>query len=144
MLLQKQERTGLFILIGQPMNFLLLLSGHLITMVLISIWKRRVPRFITSCILDEPIRVHGDGMAARDFIFVEDVCAAIDIVIHTDIAKVRGDVFNVASSVHRSILSIARDVVKAMDKDETLITCVGDRPGQVFRHTGDITKIKIC
>ena len=81
-------------------------------------------------------------MAALDFIFVEDVCAAIDIVIHTDIAKVRGDVFNVASSVHRSILSIARDVVKAMDKDETLITCVGDRPGQVFRHTGDITKIK--
>ena len=104
--------------------------------------EKAVPRFITSCILDEPIRVHGDGMAARDFIFVEDVCAAIDIVIHTDIAKVRGDVFNVASSVHRSILSIARDVVKAMDKDETLITCVGDRPGQVFRHTGDITKIK--
>lgn len=104
--------------------------------------EKAVPRFITSCILDEPIRVHGDGMAARDFIFVEDVCAAIDIVIHNDIAKVRGEVFNVASSVHRSIMSIARDVVKAMDKDERLITCVGDRPGQVFRHSGDITKIK--
>lgn len=103
--------------------------------------EKAVPRFITSCILNEPVRVHGDGTAARDFIFVEDVCAAIDMAMRTDITKVRGEVFNVASSVHRSILSIARDVVRIMGKDEALITCVGDRPGQVFRHTGDISKI---
>lgn len=104
--------------------------------------EKAVPRFITSCILDEPIRVHGDGTAARDFIFVEDVCKAIDMVMHVDITRVKGEVFNVASGVHRSILSIARDVVRMMDKDESLITCVGDRPGQVFRHTGDVKKIK--
>ena len=63
------------------------------------------------------------------------------MVMHADIARIKGEVFNVASSVHRSILSIARDVVRIMDKDESLITCVGDRPGQVFRHTGDISKI---
>lgn len=103
--------------------------------------EKAVPRFITSCILDEPIRVHGDGTAARDFIFVEDVCAAIDMVMHTDVANIRGEVFNVASGVHRSILSIAHDVVRIMGKEESLIRCVGDRPGQVFRHTGDISKI---
>lgn len=103
--------------------------------------EKAVPRFITSCILDEPVRVHGDGSAARDYIFVEDVCNAIDIVMHADTKKVNGEVFNVASGVHRSIISVAKDVVKMMGKDESIITFVGDRSGQVFRHTGDISKI---
>lgn len=62
--------------------------------------------------------------------------------MHADIDKVKGEVFNVASGVHRSILSIAQDIVRMMDKSESMITFIGDRPGQVFRHTGDITKIK--
>ncbi|MBA4368372.1 MAG: epimerase [Desulfobacterium sp.] len=104
--------------------------------------EKAVPRFITSCIIDEPIRVHGDGSSARDFIFVEDTCRAIDLAVHTDIQKVKGEVFNVASSQHRTILSIAQEVVFLMGKDETMIKFSGDRPGQVFRHTGDTTKIE--
>jgi dTDP-glucose 4,6-dehydratase len=104
--------------------------------------EKAIPRFITSCILNEPIRVHGDGSAARDYIFVEDMCMAVDMIMHADIKRVRGEVFNVASGVHRSMLSIAQDVVRMMRKDESIITFVGDRPGQVFRHTGDITKIR--
>jgi len=104
--------------------------------------EKAIPRFITSCILNEPIRVHGDGSAARDYIFVEDMCMAVDMIIHADIKRVRGEVFNVASGVHRSMLSIAQDVVRMMRKEESIITFVGDRPGQVFRHTGDITKIR--
>lgn len=104
--------------------------------------EKAIPRFITSCILNEPIRIHGDGSAMRDYIFVDDVCRAIDIIMHADIKKIQGEVFNIASGAHRSILSIAKDVVRMMEKDESLITFVGERPGQVFRHTGDITKIK--
>lgn len=104
--------------------------------------EKVVPRFITSCLLNEPLRVHGDGSAARDFIFVEDTCHALDVIMHAEIDTVRGEVFNVASGIHRSILSIAQDIIRLMGKDETLITYVGERPGQVFRHTGDITKIK--
>lgn len=104
--------------------------------------EKAIPRFITSCILNEPIRVHGDGSAARDYIFVEDMCMAVDMIMHADIKRVRGEVFNVASGVHRSMLSIAQDVVRMMRKEESIITFVGDRPGQVFRHTGDITKIR--
>lgn len=104
--------------------------------------EKAIPRFITSCILNEQLRVHGDGSAARDFIYVEDVCRAIDIIMHADIKKVQGEVFNVASGVHRTILSIAKEVVRLMGKDESLITSVGDRPGQVFRHTGNINKMK--
>lgn len=104
--------------------------------------EKVVPRFITSCILDEPLRVHGDGSASRDYVFVEDVCRAIDMTMHADIEKTKGEVFNVASGVHRSVLSIAKDVVRTMGTDERMITFVGERPGQVFRHTGDSGKIK--
>lgn len=104
--------------------------------------EKAIPRFITSCILGEPLRVHGEGSAARDFVFVRDVCRAVDMLIHADIEKVKGEVFNVASGVDRSILSIAQEVVRMMGKDESLITFVGERPGQVFRHTGGAEKIK--
>ncbi len=103
--------------------------------------EKAVPRFVTSCLLNEPIRVHGDGSASRDYVFVEDVCRAVDTILHADSQKVKGEVFNVATAVHRSILSIAKDVVRMMGQDESLISFVGDRPGQVFRHTGDIKKI---
>ena len=104
--------------------------------------EKAVPRFITSCILNEKIRVHGDGSASRDYIFVEDLCLAIDTILHADLRSVRGEVFNVASGSHRSILSIAKDIVTQMGKDESIIEFAGDRPGQVFRHTGDIHKMQ--
>ena len=104
--------------------------------------EKAIPRFITSCILNEPIRVHGDGSPSRDFIYVEDLCFAIDAIIHADLNKVKGEVFNVASGVHRSILSVAQDIMKLMAKDDSIIEFVGDRPGQVLRHTGDIHKIQ--
>jgi dTDP-glucose 4,6-dehydratase len=104
--------------------------------------EKAIPRFITSCILDEPLRVHGDGSASRDYIFVGDVCRAIDMILHADTKVKSGEVFNIATGGHRSILSIAQDVAKLMGKDESLITFIGERPGQVFRHTGDISKIK--
>ena len=51
--------------------------------------EKAVPRFVTSCILNEPIRVHGDGGAARDYIFVEDACMAIDAVSRSRISPMR-------------------------------------------------------
>lgn len=104
--------------------------------------EKAIPRFITSCILNEPLRVHGDGSAARDYIFIEDVCSAVDTIMHTDISGVKGKTFNIATGEHRTILSIAQDVVQSMCKDPSIITFVGDRPGQVFRHTGDTTRIR--
>jgi len=104
--------------------------------------EKAVPRFITSCILDEPLRVHGDGSAARDYIFVDDLCRAVDLVVHAGEEQVVGRTFNVATGEHRTILSIARDVVRMMGRDESLVTFVGERPGQVFRHTGDAARLR--
>ena len=103
--------------------------------------EKAVPRFITSSILNDSFRIHGNGLAARDYIFVDDTCEAIDIIMHADNKDVVGEVFNVASGSHRTILSIAKDIIRLTNKDESFLTFVGDRPGQVFRHTGDISKI---
>lgn len=104
--------------------------------------EKVLPRFITSCILNEPLRVHGDGNASRDFVYVSDVCRAIDMLMHADTEKIKGEVFNIATGIHRTIFTVAKDVARLMGTDESLIKFVEDRPGQVTRHTGDYRKIK--
>ncbi|HSI87289.1 MAG: dTDP-glucose 4,6-dehydratase [Candidatus Methylacidiphilales bacterium] len=104
--------------------------------------EKAIPRFITSLLLNEPITIHGDGTAARDYIYVEDNCSAIDMVLHAPLEKVKGKVFNVSSEVHRTTLSIAQDVVRLMNGRPDCISFVADRPGQVFRHTGDSRLIR--
>lgn len=104
--------------------------------------EKVTPRFITSALLGETLGVHGEGLAARDFIHVDDTCRAIDLVMHAPAATVSGEVFNVASGQDRSILSIAQDVVRLAEYDSASITFRGDRPGQVIRHTGDCAKIR--
>ena len=102
--------------------------------------EKVVPRFITSCLLGEPLRVHGDGSAMRDFTHVEDTCAALDRAIHGDLKRLRGEVVNIGTGESVSIAEVARKVVRTMGASEALITYAGDRPGQVFRHTADRSK----
>ena len=102
--------------------------------------EKVIPRFITSCLLNEPLRVHGDGSAKRDFTFVEDTCRALDCLVQCDLDKVRGEVINLGYGESLSLAEIAPIIVRRMNKPENLITYVGDRPGQVFRHTADRTK----
>jgi dTDP-glucose 4,6-dehydratase len=104
--------------------------------------EKAVPRFITSCILSEPIRLHGDGSASRDYLHVDDTCRALDLLLHCDLGDVVGEVFNVASGCDRSMLSVAQDVQRLSGCSGSEIEYVGDRPGQVFRHTGDYGKIE--
>jgi dTDP-glucose 4,6-dehydratase len=104
--------------------------------------EKLVPRFVTSVLLGENLTVHGDGQAARDFVYVGDVCRAIDLALHADAHVVDGEVFNVASGQHRSILAIAQDVLGAMSGNGAVIENTSNRPGQVTRHTGDYGKIR--
>lgn len=107
--------------------------------------EKAMPRFITSCLMDEPLRVHGDGSAMRDWTFVEDTCEGIDLLTRADLASVAGQVFNLGQAESVSIADIAQRVVKAMDCPASLVTYVGERPGQVFRHTCDATRLSsVC
>jgi dTDP-glucose 4,6-dehydratase len=102
--------------------------------------EKAIPRFITSCLLDEPLRVHGDGSAARDWLHVDDTCRALDCVLHCDPSLVVGEVINIGYGESRELREIAPMIVRKMGQPESLVTYVGDRPGQVFRHTADRAK----
>jgi dTDP-glucose 4,6-dehydratase len=104
--------------------------------------EKVVPRFITSCLLDEPLTVHGDGSAARDWLFVEDHCDALDAIVHAPVDAVAGKTLNVGSERHISVLDVARKVVAAMNAPEERIELIGDRPGQVFRHTANASLLR--
>jgi dTDP-glucose 4,6-dehydratase len=104
--------------------------------------EKAVPRFITSCLLDEPLRLHGQGVAQRDWVYVVDTCEAIDRIVHAPRERVVGEVINIGTDVSMSVADVAHHVVRLMGKPESLITYVGDRPGQVFRHTADASKAR--
>jgi len=103
--------------------------------------EKAVPRFITSCLLKEPLTVHGDGSAKRDWIFVEEHCEALDLLLHKDIDEIRGQVINIGTGYDKSVLEVAESVLNAMKPTDSQIQFIGDRPGQVFRHTCDASKL---
>jgi dTDP-glucose 4,6-dehydratase len=103
--------------------------------------EKAVPRFITSCLLNEPLTVHGDGSAKRDWIYVEEHCDALDRLMHADLGPLRGQVVNIGTGQHRSVFEVAEAVLAVMQPTDSQIQFIGDRPGQVFRHTCDASKL---
>ncbi len=79
--------------------------------------EKAVPRFITSVLLGESLTVHGDGAAARDWLFVEDHCEALDRLLHTDIENIKGQVINIGTERHRSVLEVAEAVLRGDGTD---------------------------
>ncbi len=104
--------------------------------------EKAVPRFITSAILEEPLTIHGNGESERDWVFVEDICEAMDILIHCDFKKVEGEVINLGTGRSSGVLDIARMVLNVLEKPDSLIRHVGDRPGQVEKHIASTQKAR--
>jgi dTDP-glucose 4,6-dehydratase len=102
--------------------------------------EKVIPRFITQALLDEPLTVHGDGAASRDWLYVDDDAEAIEAVIAADLDIVAGEVLNIATGVDISVDQIADLVLDALDKPSSLKEYVADRPGQVDRHLGSTEK----
>lgn len=102
--------------------------------------EKVIPRFITSCILNQALTIHGDGTGQRDWLHVEDLCRALDIVMHCDLESIKGEVINIGTGASTDILTIAEIILKKMKKPRSLIKYIGDRPGQVFRHTASFAK----
>jgi dTDP-glucose 4,6-dehydratase len=102
--------------------------------------EKVVPRFITQALRDEPLTIHGDGLASRDWLYVDDDAEAIERVIESDIDTVTGEVINIATGVDVSVVEIADRVLEALGKPSALRTHVDERPGQVERHIGSTAK----
>ena len=111
--------------------------------------EKLIPRFITSVVLNEPLTIHGSGNSMRDFTYVGDLAHAIDLVLHAPKEKVVGEVFNVGTGRSLSVNQIARLVHSQIKKNGSItntifshsVANIGDRPGQVFRHTASYAKI---
>ena len=104
--------------------------------------EKVIPRFITQALLDEPLTVHGDGHASRDWLYVDDDAEAIEAIIDSPIDRVAGEVLNVATGIDISVSEIADRVLDALGKPRDLQTHVPERLGQVDRHIGSTDKIE--
>jgi dTDP-glucose 4,6-dehydratase len=102
--------------------------------------EKVIPRFITSAILHEPFTIHGDGSAARDWLFVEDTAEAVDRAIHAPLEKVRGEVFNLGTGISISVIEIARKIADIFGLDSSNHTFMDERFGQVQNHISSTGK----
>jgi dTDP-glucose 4,6-dehydratase len=104
--------------------------------------EKVIPRFVTQALSNEPLTVHGDGHASRDWLYVDDDAEAIEAVIAADIDDIAGEVFNVATGIDISVSEIADRVLDVMGKPRDLKAHVPERPGQVDRHIGTVDKAR--
>jgi len=102
--------------------------------------EKVVPRFITQALADEPLTVHGDGHASRDWLYVDDDAEAIVAAIAAPIERLAGEVINVATGADISVAEIAGLVLDVLGKPAELVSSVAERPGQVDRHIGSTDK----
>ena len=103
--------------------------------------EKVIPRFITQALRDQPLTVHGDGHASRDWLYVDDDAEAIATLIETPIERIAGEVVNVATGVDIAVEEIADKVLDALGKPRSLRMHVDERPGQVDRHIGSTDKM---
>ena len=100
--------------------------------------EKLIPLTIVNALDEKPLPVYGTGENVRDWLYVEDHCKAIDLILH----KGReGEVYNVGGHNERKNIDIVRLICKALGKSESLITYVADRKGHDMRYAIDPTKI---
>lgn len=96
--------------------------------------EKCIPRFITSALTGQPLTIHGDGSAARDWVYVHDTCRALLAAIECPLDDVMGQVINVGTGTAIPVGQIAEKIVAHIGCDPALIQRVPDRPGQVHKH----------
>lgn len=100
--------------------------------------EKLIPLMIANALADKPLPVYGNGENVRDWLYVEDHCAAIDLVIRK--GRV-GEIYNIGGHNERTNLDVVKTILKQLGKPESLITFVKDRPGHDRRYAIDPTKI---
>ncbi len=101
--------------------------------------EKIIPLFITNILKNKKVPLYGDGLNIRDWLYVEDNCSAIDLVLHKG---EDGQTYNVASGIEMTNLELCSKILKAMNKTKDCIEFVQDRPGHDRRYAVDAGKIK--
>ena len=101
--------------------------------------EKIIPLFITNAIDDQPLPVYGDGLNVRDWLHVDDNCAAVDVVLREGRD---GEVYNIGGGSEVKNLALTRQILKLLGKGPDLIRFVVDRPGHDRRYSVDCGKVQ--
>jgi len=101
--------------------------------------EKLIPISVFRLLKNKPITIHGAGKNIRDWIYVRDHCTALDLMLHKGVP---GEVYNVGVDNERSNLEVAQLILSAMNKSDSLIEFVEDRPGNDLRYAIDAGKIE--
>ena len=100
--------------------------------------EKLIPLMIANALNDKKLPVYGKGENVRDWLYVEDHCSAIDLIVRK--GKI-GEVYNIGGHNERTNLEVVKTIIKELGKSEDLIEFVTDRPGHDRRYAIDPTKI---
>lgn len=100
--------------------------------------EKLIPLMIINALNDKPLPVYGKGENVRDWLYVEDHCSAIDLIIHN--GRI-GEVYNIGGHNEKTNLEVVKTIIKELNKSEDLINYVTDRAGHDLRYAIDPAKI---
>jgi dTDP-glucose 4,6-dehydratase len=101
--------------------------------------EKLIPLIITRALADKPLPVYGEGANIRDWLFVTDHCSAIDLILQNGVI---GDVYNIGGHNECTNLHVVKTILKELNKPESLISYVKDRPGHDMRYAINPEKIE--
>lgn len=100
--------------------------------------EKLIPLMIANALADKPLPVYGEGFNVRDWLYVDDHCVAIDLILHKGVV---GQVYNIGGHNEMKNIDIVRKILAILGKPESLITHVSDRKGHDMRYAIDPTFI---
>lgn len=101
--------------------------------------EKLIPLMILNAMTDKPLPLYGDGGNIRDWIHVDDHCAAIDLIIHKG---KEGEIYNIGGNEELRNIDVVRRILRQLNKPESLIQFVEDRPGHDRRYAMDAGKMQ--
>jgi dTDP-glucose 4,6-dehydratase len=96
--------------------------------------EKIIPLFITNALESKSLPIYGNGSAVRDYLYVEDHCSGIDTVLH---AGVSGQAYNLGARMEVNGIEVAKTILDLLDRPESLMQYVSDRPGHDYRYSVD-------
>jgi dTDP-glucose 4,6-dehydratase len=101
--------------------------------------EKLIPLFVTNLLDDKKVPLYGDGANERDWLFVNDHCSALRLLIDHGQP---GAIYNIGANAQLSNLEVARRILALLDRDESWIESVADRPGHDFRYAVDSSTLR--
>ena len=101
--------------------------------------EKLIPKMISNALNDQNLPIYGDGSQIRDWLFVKDTAAAVELVVRDGQV---GEVYNVAGNNERTNMTVVTGILENLGKDGSLIKHVKDRPGHDIRYSVDDSKIR--